>query len=249
MLGRLLEIQVIDMEMADLRNKAALIPIKIADLDSTVASERRSLEKSKSRRMHIEKDRDAVELDIEAKAATLHKWEIQLYAIKTNKEYQAMLIEIGSVKTDINLLEDRMLELMDQVEKVAAEVSEHKQALADGIARKEVEEKELGAKLDVLRSQIASLHEKRKPVVADIDETLFATYERIRKAKRGGPSVVPVLDTTCSGCHMQVPAQVINEIMADDITHTCRMCSRILFCPDNYPSAAVSVPASDAGDS
>ncbi len=237
MLGRLLDIQEMDIQIGALEARAARIPKLIDALDSTVANEIRAVEECKAKRVSLEKQRDAVELDIDTKTELLHKWEVQLFAIKTNKEYQAMLVEIGSIKTDISLLEDRMLELMDQIEQANEELTLHKDALAAAHAKKESKEQELLRELDDLNAEIDAIKARRNPLVSEVDENIYNLYERIRRAKGGGRSVVPLDDTTCGGCHMQVPAQTINEIIANDKVHTCRTCSRILYYPDNYPSS------------
>ena len=58
--------------------------------------------------------------------------------------------------------------------------------------------------------------------------------ERIRKAKKTGKAVVPLNDETCSGCHMSVTAQVVNEVLAGDKVHSCSHCGRLLFAPENF---------------
>jgi len=53
------------------------------------------------------------EIELASKEENLRKSQGQLYQLKTNKEYQAKLTEIGSLKADISIEEDDLLKIMD----------------------------------------------------------------------------------------------------------------------------------------
>jgi len=240
MLEQMLKIQAIDLEIEALETQAARIPGQIEESVRDVEVHQQKVETARTRRISLEKERDSLELDLESKTGIMQKWETQLFSIRTNKEYQAMLVEIGSVKTDIGLLEDRILELMDEIEAANEALQKQKDCLEKTRADAAEQKLQLENELERLRAEIARLGDKRAPLVP-LDETgVYDLYERIRKAKKGTAVIVPLDDTTCSACHMQVRAQTINEIIADETVHTCT-CSRILYHPDNYPSV---LPAS-----
>ena len=62
----------------------------------------------------------------------------------------------------------------------------------------------------------------------DIDPRVLANYEKILDAK-DGLAMVPIVEDTCGGCHMQLPPQVINEIRLKNEIIYCQICSRILY--------------------
>jgi len=236
MLEQMLKIQAIDLEIGALETQAARIPGQIAGSARDVEVQQQKIEIARTRRISLEKERDALELDLESKTKIMQKWETQLFSIRTNKEYQAMLVEIGSIKTDVGLLEDRILELMDEIETANEVLQMQKDTLEKTRVDAAEQKLQLENELERLQAEIGRLRDKRAPLVP-VDETgVYDLYERIRKAKKGTAVIIPLDDTTCSACHMQVPAQTINEIIADETVHTCT-CSRILYHPDNYPSA------------
>ncbi len=236
MLERMLEIQTIDLEIGMLEVQAARIPGQIAGSAQDVKAQQQKIEAGRTRRISLEKERDLFELDLESKTETMQKWETQLFSIRTNKEYQAMLVEIGSIKTDIGMLEDRILELMDEIEAASEALQMQKKRLEKAQADAAEEKLRLENELERLRAEIARLGAKRAPLVPLDDTKVYDLYERIRNAKKGSAVIIPLDDDMCSACHMQVRAQTINEIIADETVHTCT-CSRILYYPDNYPSA------------
>ncbi len=236
MLEQLLQIQAIDLEIEALDAQAARIPRQMAAAAEEVESCEREVEAGRTHLIELEKQRDSLELELDSKTETMHKWETQLFSIRSNKEYQAMLVEIGSIKTDIGLLEDRIIELMDEIDQAGDALHRKRDALEKAKTEYAERTQQLQSELERLQTEIARLRERREPLVLAHDTELYDLYERIRNAKKGGPVVVPLDDTTCSACHMQVPPQTVNEIMADEKVHTCT-CSRILYYADNYPSA------------
>ncbi len=69
-------------------------------------------------------------------------------------------------------------------------------------------------------------HEREK-IVVRIAKGDLATYERIRRAKKG-KAVVPVKRGACGGCFNRVPPQRILELRQNARVHTCERCGRIL---------------------
>jgi len=232
----MLKIQAIDLAIGTLEMQAARIPEQVAGSARDVEVQQHKVEVGRTRRISLEKERDSLELDLESKTETMQKWETQLFSIRTNKEYQAMLVEIGSVKTDIGLLEDRILELMDEIEAAGEALQMQKERLEKATADAAEEKLRLENELERLRAEIARLRAKRAPLVPVDDTKIYDLYERIRNAKKGSAVIIPLDDNMCSACHMQVRAQTINEIIGDETVHTCT-CSRILYYPDNYPAA------------
>ncbi|HAK44822.1 MAG TPA: nucleic acid-binding protein, partial [Spirochaeta sp.] len=61
-----------------------------------------------------------------------------------------------------------------------------------------------------------------------MDSEILFKFERIIKSK-SGVGIVPVKSAVCSGCHMILPAQFVNEVRKGEQIHFCPYCSRILF--------------------
>ena len=59
--------------------------------------------------------------------------------------------------------------------------------------------------------------------------------EKILQNKQG-LAVVPVQVSSCGGCFMNVPAQVINEMKKHENLVFCEMCARILYLEEDLQS-------------
>jgi hypothetical protein len=85
-----------------------------------------------------------------------------------------------------------------------------------------------------LEEQTATLSGRRQTLIPEVDPKLLSFYERILVG-REGLGMVLIDDTSCLGCHMQLPPQVINEVRLREKMVTCENCSRILYSRGEDP--------------
>ncbi len=81
-----------------------------------------------------------------------------------------------------------------------------------------------------LEMRLKELGEKRKAYTPSVDAKLLSQYERILKS-REGLALVPVMNGSCGGCHLELPPQAVNEIQMQEKVIICESCARILYWP------------------
>jgi len=229
----LIEIQELDLEMDDLSERARAIPVESAELDAELAQAKSAVEDAKAKHLGLEKQQRHEELILDDKNALLKKYDQQLFSVKTNKEYKAILAEMDLAKAEISSIEDRVLQLMTDIDYVNGEMASASETLRDEEAKVAERKRELDGELETVQRDLKDREQKKQTLISDVDEDLYVLYERIRKAKTNGPGAVPIKNDSCSGCYMQIPAQVVNEVIAGDRLITCQSCSRILYWPEN----------------
>ena len=233
----LVRIQESDLQVDDLKARADSIPRESAALDAELAEAKDFLDGAKARHKELDKQQRHEELILEDKNNLLKKYDTQLFAVKTNKEYKAMLAEMDAVKADISSIEERILEILTDIDYATEEIAsaektvrEEEDAVRDNKIRLEKELQEVKQELDKRRQM-------RLELIPGVDEDLYQLYEKIRMAKKDGPGAVPVVNDSCGGCFMQIPAQVVNELIAGDRIITCQSCSRFLYWQENVREA------------
>ena len=172
-------------------------------------------------------ERKEKELELESNQETIRKYQAQLYTVKTNKEYAALLHEIEELKRKNARLEDEILELMDRGESGEIALDKEKKKLEEEREGYKKEEKKGEEKIAQLKNQLLQLEEKRDTLTVKIEDSLLSRYERIMKTK--GTALAPVVNAACGGCHLQLPPQVISEVRLGRKVVTCERCSRILY--------------------
>jgi uncharacterized protein len=197
-----------------------------------------SLEAAKLRVKQIETERKRLELDVEAKKTQIERYANQQLQTRKNEEYRALAHEIETCKGDIHKIEDKEIELMEQGEQAAKDVSLcTKEADA---AKKLVEEqiKQLGGREENLSKDLAELQSNREELAAAVDEGTRGRYDRLLKNK-GDNVIVGVNHGVCGGCHMKLPAQILVTCRQQQDLVICTNCGRILYYTRDMELATV----------
>ena len=155
------------------------------------------------------------------------KYKEKQYAVKTNRQYDALAREMESVQTQIVQLRASFKPLEEQ-EKTAREAAA---ALAPDLAtlKEELDVKALEleeSKLTTNEEEARLLKERKKAMALITDDDLLM-YEKIRFA-RNGFAIALVRRDSCSGCFNMVPPQKSVELRKFAFIITCENCGRIL---------------------
>jgi len=224
----LVSLQELDSEIYLLKNEKEAKPLEIKAIQASFEAKKQNLAALEKKSLDLVKQRKDKELELAAKEEAAKKLQAQLYSLKTNKEYQTMLQQIQDAKADGEVVEEKILLLFEESDKIKKEIDqenikikEEEKVFIEQKKNVEIRIKEIDQRLDVLSAQ-------RKEAAPGLDTKVFSRYERILNS-RDGLGIVSVKDNSCSGCNMNVPPQVINLIkMYEDII-TCEVCNRILY--------------------
>ncbi|MBI5064069.1 MAG: hypothetical protein HZB87_11575 [Desulfatitalea sp.] len=165
--------------------------------------------------------------------AGIAKSDGKLGSVKTNKEYQSILKEIDDLKLKNGTLEDRMLELLEQIEAAEKQVKVLKADRTD-LAREIDEQQNLIRKEAETQSQeLASLNRERDEIWAEFNPKMQKMYSRAKQQGKG-IAVAAVIDGICQVCRMNIPPQTFIELLRLDSMSMCPNCQRII-----YPKAVI----------
>ncbi len=224
---RLVKLQEIDTHFDDLQLQKGDLPMMIEETEQEYQEKVEKKKELEEKLAKGEADRRMFQSEIDAGKELLKKYEEQLYQVKTNKEYDAISLEIDTKTMEIKELENKILQSLEEEEEYQKTIAE----LESEITRLEEQLNEYKKELEEITQQTqaeeARLKAEREKVVAEIDERLLRQYERIRKAK-DGLAVVPIRRNSCGGCYSTIPPQKIVEIRELNRLYTCEYCGRIL---------------------
>jgi hypothetical protein len=164
---------------------------------------------------------------LEEKQEELTKYNGQLPLIKTNREYTAILLEIDSVEKEISNIEEAMLESMAKVDDIEARAAAEEQKVSQAKAEAQKEKERLEQEQRQLEESLKGTRSERDQLAADVEVSLLTQYDRIR-VKKGGLAMARVDDESCDACHIQLPPQVVNEVIGGAVK-ICPSCNRLLY--------------------
>lgn len=229
----LVELQDIDQSIGELQRQKKKIPLEIEKIKNFLDGEKKKIEETKKNLKHsqVEKKNQEIELDTREQAICKHLAELNM--VKTNEAYRALLSEIEKDKLEKIRIEDRILELMQEIENSDLEIKQISEKLKAEEQKNEKEIELLREELVKIDKELNEEEEKRKNYLGKISSSLLARYEKIRESKEG-LAVVPIETNHCSGCRMLLPPNLVNEIFKDQGIVTCEVCSRILYLPRTF---------------
>ena len=83
------------------------------------------------------------------------------------------------------------------------------------------------AQLQEVEPKRKQITEKLQEIAKTIDPKLMEQYTKRRKDNIF-PVMVPVRDSSCGGCHMELPVSMMNKLKEDGIL-SCEHCRRIIY--------------------
>jgi predicted nucleic acid-binding Zn-ribbon protein len=241
-LQHLIQLQDLDLASERVRRRIEEIPSSIASLDSRLTERTAAVSSVKERIAASQGVRREIDKELAAVQARLSKYKGQLMEVKTNKEYQAVQHEMQTAEEQIRAHEDRLLEIMEEQEGLAAELKEAEAAL--GSEQKEIarERQQIEAERAELDKVLEQQTKDRAALTPNISAAALALFERVASHRRG-IGMSEARDCTCTQCHVRLRPQVFNEVRRNDTLHQCDSCSRILYYVPVAAGAATPTPS------
>ncbi len=234
---KLLILQDRDRKISRVQQELAHIAPERETLRAKAAATQSQLDAAKNRVKLTEAERKRLEVDVEGKKAQIEKYANQQLQTRKNEEYRALAHEIETCKADINQIEDREIELMEQAETAQKEVVRATTEMNEAKKLVEGQVGQLNQREENLKKELADLQSGRAEIAAAVDEAGRARYERLLRSK-GDNVVVGVDHGACGGCHMKLPAQILVNCRAQKEIVSCNSCGRILYYTRDMELAA-----------
>jgi len=227
-LKNLLKVQSLDRDIARLEEEMDRIEQKEQKILEVIATKQAQLKAAQEEKEEIEKDKLFKEGLLTDTLENLKKLEVKLNSATTEKQANAVNIEIDIAKTNKNVLEEKIISLEEDIDAKEKDIKE----LEDRYIQLQKTLKEHKAKFDERRKEITLEIEKIKghkdELLGDIDKELLKKYEKLNRWTKG-TSIVPVRQDACYGCFMKLTPQILTLIEDTDELVYCPNCGRMLY--------------------
>lgn len=231
-LEKLLKLQVIDYDLGELERSKEYLPEMMDNLKGEISEAQLKFENTVTVLEESKVKQSNLELEIKTKEEFLQKYQQQMMSIKTNKEYDALVAEIDTLKTQISSFESELIETIDLISTHEKSIDEYREK-CDQIKENNTKQLEiLQEKIDSIGDKVSNKEGERKDITTSIPRQLFSVYDRVRRGK-GGSAVISVKKRACGACYKALTPKKVQEIRKADKILTCDNCGRLLFWDDN----------------
>lgn len=225
--AHILELQQIDLNLHKMQNVLDGIPARLADLLATYTVAKEALEGAQKELADVEKAKREDEAAVADSTEHLRNREAKLYAIKTQKEYQAALKEVSDGRRMNREREDRILASMEKIEGLTQKITQLSEGFADKESAYRTKDEELKKEEVAIRAEMEKELSFRPELIAKIDKILIRKYDFVRR--RYENAVVAVIGGVCHGCSTKVPPQLYNEMLRRNEFKVCPNCQRLIY--------------------
>lgn len=177
---------------------------------------------------------------IDARIAHLRE---QMNTAKTNKEYQAFLVEVNTLKAERDRAEQAALEQMTKSDELKAELADLKQRTEERQRIRQVAFDDRDKRAEEISGRVSELKAERQKLAAEVPaETMTLYAELVRQ--RGDEAMAQVEEQdrrrhemTCGSCMMSVPVETVSALISGLRIVRCVSCGCILFIDKELASA------------
>jgi uncharacterized protein len=172
-----------------------------------------------------------LELDAGTRKTTIQRLKVQQYETRKNEEYQALGHEITRYEKEVDDLETRELELMEEMDSLRGAQKAAEAALARTRTLVDEDLATIAARRERMDAERAELLTERKQLAAQVPDSILPLYERLMKTKVG-VAVAPLHEGKCGGCHMKLIASTVVAVQNAKEMTRCEDCGRILYAEE-----------------
>ena len=227
-LQQLVHLQNIDDQIFEHKKILADIPIQLDSARAELEEKKNILKVVTEEIETLQKQRKDLELEVQGENDHMAKAKTKLPAVKTNKEYTAILVEVDAIKEKVSKIEDMELEVMEALEVKAKEIPGVEKKCKEEDAYFNEYRLKKGTEEKRFKEELEELVEKRKNISAQLETVILKRYEKISNS-RDGRAVAGLRENICQGCFQQVLPQMVIEVKVAVKIHQCGGCMRFLF--------------------
>jgi uncharacterized protein len=235
-LQQLVDLQKIDDQISEYKKILVDIPRQLNSARSELEEKKNILKLVMDEISALQKQRKDLELEVQGENDHMAKAKTKLSAVKTNKEYTAILTEVDTIKEKVSKIEDKELEIMEALEEKSKEIpgvekkcKEEDAFFIEYKQKKEVEEKRFNEELEELAV-------KRKDISDQLETVILKRYQKIFDTR--GKAVAGLRENICQGCFQYILPQMVIDVKVGEKLHQCANCLSFLFW-DEVPETSV----------
>ncbi|MFQ5787424.1 MAG: zinc ribbon domain-containing protein [Thermodesulfobacteriota bacterium] len=224
-------LQQVDLELKIIEEKLEKYPKEIYRYQEELENSKKSIADAKEELEQMKINKNEMEQQLEQNTDTIKKGEKRLFEIKTYKEYEALQKEISESKLANSSLEEQILQAMEVIENLENHINEKEHELSEKEKESEQAINDYETKISELKQTQESKTREKEKVLSLIKPEILPIYEKIKA--RNGIAIAPARNEICTGCNMNIPPQLFNEVLTLTRMIQCPNCGRILYCEES----------------
>ena len=220
-----------DRELQSFIHSKSQLEKKIDTASSVVNKHKKNIEDKNDELNTLVNEAEELKDNINIQEQLISQLNEQVPKIRNEKEFAASKSQLEEARKQMGVLEEKLLELDINKEDLDKELEQINVKLDESSTEFKQETSGLLKKQEKAEKQIAILSPRRTSLLKKIPQNIQHFYERCQNSGITTP-ICAIINKSCSGCHMVLLPQLINELMSNPNSHkNCPNCKRVLYFP------------------
>lgn len=214
-------------QLTDIEDRMRRGPMKVKVVETNETSFATDEAECLARQEELRRSSSEKTMQLNEREAKIEDMKGKLNVCDSNKEFQLLKDRIAADLQANSVLQDEILELLERLDVVNAEVAEAK-------ANHQKAKDETVAMRDQVKLELSELNAEKERVTGELAEsekalpaTMMDAYQRLVRLKGENTFAVSMIDT-CDNCNQRLITQTISDLMLKKLIY-CPGCGAILY--------------------
>ncbi len=241
----LLQLSSVDKKVHELKQTRRDLPVRIQSLKSAIDKEKTNLVRIQAEiavtQSKIKENQDTVAVE----ALSLQESNKRLTNISTNREYDAVHLEIAAHKRNVDAAQANILHFQQALENLQKDAAQAEEESKKAIAANEPELNTLTEELNGIEDRIAAQAKLGEEPRRKIGKKVLSLYDRVVQ-RRGSPHVIAAVNHShrhCDVCNRSQTSQRVIEVAKKNALLGCESCGSILVWREEIAPVSSPTPA------
>jgi hypothetical protein len=226
LLIQLVKLQAIDLEIDQIDNAIKSEQSGLDERMSALAKREALINELKEKITSQQKESRTLEGEMADKMDHVRERQSKMMQVQTGREQTALLKEIEDAKKSAKENEEKIMAIIESIEKLTAQMEEEKNLLKGEKQLITEETDKVRANIEAINKSKKKKDTRRNEQAGLIKKSLLRKYDTLRQ-HRNGLAVINVVDGVCQGCFMAVPPQRFNLLLKGEEIFACPTCQRL----------------------
>ncbi len=233
------QLQVVLAQMFEVEDKIREIPKELADQEDALHKTKITYLELHEKIEKVKEELKVLRVKLDEAGNKRETSEKMMETITQAREFETLQKEIETAKEDEQKYRKGLIAKQNYLEEQEKKLSAQEAVMQNQEEEVREAKEEMDKQIAEKQKELDDIIVRKNELAKDLDPNLLFKFERIIRNK-GGKGIVAVHNIVCTGCHMILPAQFVNEVRAstnsesdEDAILFCPYCSRVLFYEDS----------------
>ncbi len=218
-------------QRADLTGQLKRGPLQIKAGETLIAKAEKDVQSARETLKAARVASDEKQLQLKSRELRIEGLEGKLNTAASNREFSTLKEQIAADKQANSVLSDEILESLEQLDLLEANVRKLEQEHAKQQSEQKARVEEVGKKMVSLREELDRVEAELAERETQIPAAARADYIRLTEA-RGEDALAPVESESCGGCYQTLTTQHMDRLQMS-ILIRCPNCNAFLYLPED----------------